>query len=46
MRGVPLYVTATPENFDESGYLEANPDIAAAVRAGTLESGRRMPRVM
>jgi SAM-dependent methyltransferase len=40
MRGVPLYVTATPENFDESGYLEANPDIAAAVRAGTLESGR------
>lgn len=40
MRGIPLYVSATLENFDECGYLEVNPDVASAVRAGTCESGR------
>ncbi|PBC02075.1 class I SAM-dependent methyltransferase [Mesorhizobium sp. WSM3860] len=35
--------TSTPitfENFDEEGYLQANPDVAAAVREGRLSSGR------
>ncbi len=41
MDGVPLYVPATPDNFDERGYLEANPDIAAAVRNGSLTGGRQ-----
>ena len=38
--GIPLYVTATVENFDERGYLEANPDIVGAVRDGRRASGR------
>ena len=33
--------TATPENFDEPGYLAANPDIADAVRQGAFSSGRQ-----
>jgi SAM-dependent methyltransferase len=32
---------ATAENFDERAYLAANPDVAAAVKSGNLESGRR-----
>ena len=35
-----LLVPATAENFDESGYLAANPDIAEAVKAGTVSSAR------
>ncbi|MFO1098500.1 MAG: hypothetical protein U1E81_09625 [Xanthobacteraceae bacterium] len=30
----------TPENFDEIGYLETNPDIACAVARGEFASGR------
>ncbi|RUT85512.1 class I SAM-dependent methyltransferase, partial [Mesorhizobium sp. M7A.T.Ca.US.000.02.1.1] len=33
-------VTATFENFDEEGYLQANPDVAVAVKEGRLASGR------
>lgn len=33
-------VLPTPENFDEAGYLAANPDVAAAVRDGRIKSGR------
>jgi 2-polyprenyl-3-methyl-5-hydroxy-6-metoxy-1,4-benzoquinol methylase len=31
---------ATDSNFDESGYLEANPDVAIAVKKGQMSSGR------
>lgn len=34
-------VPATAENFDEAAYLRANPDVAAAVKAGKLKSGRQ-----
>jgi SAM-dependent methyltransferase len=37
---VPFLVSATPETFDESAYLEANPDVADAVREGRIRSGR------
>lgn len=40
MSGIPLYVPATPGSFDERGYLEANPDVAVAVRNGSIASGR------
>ncbi|AZO55834.1 MULTISPECIES: class I SAM-dependent methyltransferase [unclassified Mesorhizobium] len=33
-------IPATFENFDEDGYLQANPDVAVAVKAGRLTSGR------
>lgn len=33
-------VPATAQTFDEAGYLRANPDVAAAVAAGKLKSGR------
>ncbi|OJY46482.1 MAG: hypothetical protein BGP08_15600 [Rhizobiales bacterium 64-17] len=32
-------ILATPDNFDEAGYLAANPDIAAAVVRGDWASG-------
>jgi len=32
---------ATKETFDESAYLSANPDVAAAVKSGALQSGRQ-----
>jgi SAM-dependent methyltransferase len=32
--------TAAPDGFDEAAYLEANPDVAAAVTAGEMASGR------
>jgi SAM-dependent methyltransferase len=38
---VTLEAIATPENFDESGYLAANPDVAEAVRKGQFKSGRQ-----
>lgn len=33
-------VPAADSNFDEAGYLSANPDVALAARAGKLKSGR------
>lgn len=33
------YVIATDGNFTEKGYLTANPDVAAAVKAGAFQSG-------
>ena len=33
-------LVATPENYDEQAYLDANPDVAAAVRANAFRSGR------
>jgi SAM-dependent methyltransferase len=38
---VTLETIATPENFDETGYLAANPDVAEAVRKGQFKSGRQ-----
>lgn len=35
------YVLATAENFDESSYLAANPDVRQAVESGFFPSGRR-----
>jgi SAM-dependent methyltransferase len=35
-----LDVVATDDNFDESGYLALNPDVAAAVKSGDFKSGR------
>ena len=35
-----ILVPATDENFDEAGYLAANPDVAAAVANGVVASGR------
>lgn len=39
----PLIVSvpATAENYNEQGYLAANPDVAKAVRNGALQSGRQ-----
>src|SRR6476660_8505599 len=31
---------ATTQNFNEAAYLAANPDVRAAVKSGTLKSGR------
>ncbi len=39
--GTPQLIPVTAENFDESGYLAANPDVEQAVRSGFFESGRR-----
>lgn len=35
-----ILVPATTANYSEAGYLAANPDVAAAVRAGTCPDGR------
>jgi hypothetical protein len=40
VHAIPIQESAATENFDERGYLNANPDIAAAVHAGAWESGR------
>lgn len=40
MEPIRLLVAATGENFDEAGYLAANPDVAAAVARGDMPSGR------
>ena len=37
---VVLYGPPTRESFDEESYLACNPDIALAVKVGTLKSGR------
>jgi|SRR5580658_823762 SAM-dependent methyltransferase len=39
--GLVMEQLATQENFDERAYLAANPDVAAAVERGNLESGRK-----
>lgn len=41
VQGIPLHGPATAETFDERGYLEANPDVATAVKAGTFASARQ-----
>lgn len=40
MKQLRLLAPATPENFDEDGYLSANPDVAAAIRSGACASAR------
>lgn len=40
MKAFPLLEPATADNFDEARYLAANPDVAAAVRQGSLPSAR------
>jgi hypothetical protein len=37
---IPLSVPASSENFDEAAYLDANPDVRAAVESGVVASGR------
>jgi hypothetical protein len=37
----PYSVPVTGDNFDEDGYLAANPDVRAAIKAGKLSSGRQ-----
>ena len=39
-RSVALYGSPTADTFDEEAYLAHNPDIALAVKAGALKSGR------
>lgn len=41
VESITIRVLAADANFDESGYLSANPDVAQAVRAGKIKSGRR-----
>jgi len=38
--GLVMEQLATTDSFDERAYLAANPDVAAAVQRGDLESGR------
>ena len=40
MNAIPLSQLVTDANFDERGYLAANPDVAKAVEAGQMRSGR------
>ena len=40
MKQLQLLCPATPENFDERGYLLANPDVAAAIESGVCASAR------
>lgn len=40
MRSYLLEETATSENFNETGYLEVNKDVAASVARGEFKSGR------
>lgn len=40
MKQLQLLSPATSENFDERGYLLANPDVAAAIQAGVCASAR------
>jgi hypothetical protein len=37
---VTVETLATEDNFDEARYLAANPDVAAAIMAGTCSSAR------
>ena len=41
MHSILLEAQATEDNFDEAGYLAANPDVAAAVGRGDFRSGRQ-----
>ncbi len=40
MNGLTINPPATPATFDETGYLENNPDVRRAVDAGQFRSGR------
>ena len=40
VESIAISVSAPDVAFDEAGYLSANPDVARAVRAGRLKSGR------
>ncbi len=40
MAGIKTIIKANASDFDEAGYLEANPDVAIAIRQGQLESGK------
>jgi len=40
MAAFDIKVLATEENFEEEGYLRANPDVAAAVAAGIVADGK------
>jgi SAM-dependent methyltransferase len=40
MSSYNLAVTVTEQNFDENAYLLSNPDVANAIKKGTLKSGR------
>lgn len=40
-RAIEYLIPATDADFDEAAYLEANPDVAEAVVAGRLTSGRQ-----
>lgn len=40
MAAYPLEPVATEENFDEAAYVARNPDIAQAIKEGSLASGR------
>jgi len=37
---IHLETEVSPDNFEEEGYLRANPDVASAVKAGQFISGR------
>jgi SAM-dependent methyltransferase len=39
-KGKPIHVKATTQNFSEQAYLDANPDVAEAVRTRVFRSGR------
>ena len=39
--GLVMDSLVTEETFEESAYLASNPDVAAAVKRGDLESGRK-----
>lgn len=41
VESITIRALAGDANFDEAGYLSANPDVAQAVRAGKIKSGRQ-----
>ncbi|GAB3099263.1 methyltransferase domain-containing protein [Lysobacter terrae] len=41
MKTFTLVAPATADTFEEEGYVAANPDVAAAIASGQLESGRQ-----
>lgn len=40
VESITIRALAADANFDEAGYLSANPDVARAVRTGRMKSGR------
>lgn len=41
VESITIRALAADADFDEAGYLSANPDVAQAVRAGRIKSGRQ-----